>query len=126
LFPYFDSSVFFLPLRIMRLTILSILISIIFGCTPKGPQTFDSPYVGKSREELIAAKGAANEVKIYDNAEVFIYKSKEEYYGKRPPIDKGGDLRKPKEIVVIEHIYYVNNNGKIYKYQVWRKRYKNK
>jgi len=124
--PYFDTPVFFLPLRAMRLAILSILVFIIFGCTPKGPQTFDSPYVGKSREELIVAKGAANEVKIYDNAEVFIYKTKEEYYGKKPPVDKDGNIRKPKEIVVIEYIYYINNDGKVYKYQVWRKRYKNK
>lgn len=117
---------FFLPLRAMRLAVLFILTTIIYSCTPKGPQTFDSPYVGKSREELILAKGVANEVKIYDNAEVFIYKTKEEYYGKKPPVDKEGNLRKPKEIVVIEYIYYINEEEKVYKYQVWRKRYKNK
>lgn len=116
---------FFLPLRAMRLAVLFILTTIIYSCTPKGPQTFDSPYVGKSREELILAKGVANEVKIYDNDEVFIYKTKEEYYGKKPPVDKDGNLRKPKEIVVIEYIYYINEEEKVYKYQVWRKRYKN-
>lgn len=117
---------FFLPLRAMRLAVLFILTTIIYSCTPKGPQTFDSPYVGKSREELILAKGVANEVKIYDNAEVFIYKTKEEYYGKKPPVDKDGNLRKPKEIIVIEYIYYINNDGMVYKYQVWRKKYSTK
>lgn len=106
----------------MRAAALFILITIIISCTPKGPQTFKSPFVGKSREELIVAKGAANEVKIYDNAEVFIYKTKEEYYGKKPPVDKDGNVRKPKEIIVIEYIYYINNDGMVYKYQVWRKK----
>ena len=110
----------------MKAAVFFIIVSIIFSCTPKGPQTFDSQYVGKSREELIAAKGAANEVKIYDNSEVFIYKTKEEYYGKKPPVDKDGTVRKPKETVVIEYIYYINNDGEVYKYQVWRKRYKTK
>lgn len=117
---------FFLPLRTMKTLVVAIILTVIFGCTPKGPQTFDNPMVGKTRAELIAAKGAANEVKIYDNAEVFIYKTKEEYYGKKPPVDKEGNLRKPKEIVVIEYIYYINEEEKVYKYQVWRKRYKNK
>ena len=108
----------------MKVTVFFILGFIIFSCTPKGPQTFDSPYVGKSREELIVAKGAANEVKIYDNVEVFIYKTKEEYYGKKLPVDKDGTARKPKKIVVIEYIYYINNDGKVYKYQVWRKNLK--
>lgn len=118
------NHVFFLSLRAMKLAVLSILLFIIYSCTPKGPQTFDSPYIGKSREELIVAKGVANEIKIYDNSEVFIYKTKEEYYGKKPPVDKDGNIRKPKELVVIEYIYYINNDGKVYKYQVWRKRYK--
>lgn len=117
---------FFLPLLTMKTLVVAIILTVIFGCTPKGPQTFDNPMVGKTRAELIAAKGAANEVKIYDNAEVFIYKTKEEYYGKKPPVDKEGNLRKPKEIVVIEYIYYINEEEKVYKYQVWRKRYKNK
>lgn len=117
---------FFLPLRIMKTLVVAIILTVIFGCTPKGPQTFDNPMVGKTRAELIAAKGAANEVKIYDNTEIFIYKTKEEYYGKKPPVDKEGNLRNPKEIVVIEYIYYINEEEKVYKYQVWRKRYKNK
>lgn len=117
---------FLLPLLTMKMLVVAIILTVIFGCTPKGPQTFDNPMVGKTRSELIAAKGAANEVKIYDNAEVFIYKTKEEYYGKKPPVDKEGNLRKPKEIVVIEYIYYINKEEKVYKYQVWRKRYKNK
>lgn len=117
---------FFLPLQIMKTAAASIFLLIIFSCTPKGPQTFDNPLVGKTRAELVATKGAANEVKIYDNAEVFIYKTKEEYYGKTPPIDKDGNLRNPKETVVIEYIYYINDDDKVYKYQVWRKRYKNK
>lgn len=117
---------FFLLLRTVNKLVVAIILTVIFGCAPKGPQTFDNPMVGKTRSELIAAKGAANEVKIYDNAEVFIYKTKEEYYGKKPPVDKEGNLRKPKEIVVIEYIYYINEEEKVYKYQVWRKRYKNK
>lgn len=116
----------FIPLRAMKTHIVAIFLLLLIGCTPKGPQTFESPFVGKTREELILAKGTANEVKIYDNAEVFIYKTKEEYYGKKPPIDKNGNPRKPKEIVVIEYIYYINNDGMVYKYQVWRKKYSTK
>lgn len=101
------------------ITILLFPICLIF-CTPKGPQTFDSPFIGKTKTELIAAKGIAKRIKLFDKAEAHIYILREEYYGKKESLDDISNLN-PKKVVEIEHIYYINNEGLIYKYQVWKK-----
>ncbi|MBW6482040.1 MAG: hypothetical protein K0B10_03165 [Vicingaceae bacterium] len=90
-------------------------------CTPKGPQTFSSPFIGKTKAELISSKGSPTQIKIYDKSEIYIYKSKEEYYGKKQPISKNGEVVKPKKTSIIEYIYYINDKEIIYKYQVWKK-----
>jgi len=90
------------------------------SCTPKGPQTFSSPYVGKTKQDLIAVKGIAKDIKIYGKTEVYIYKNREEYFGKQK-LD-GDKPLVPKKVYSIEHIYYINEKGFIYKYQVWKKR----
>jgi len=103
-----------------QLIILLFSLSLLF-CTPKGPQTFDSPFIGQTKSELIAAKGIAKEIKIFDNSEAHIYKVREEYYGNKLSTEEISKLE-PKKIVEIEHIYYINNEGLIYKYQIWKKR----
>lgn len=90
-------------------------------CTPKGPQTFSSPFLGKTKSDLILSKGSPTQIKIYDKSEIYIYKTKEEYYGKKPPISKSGEVIKPKKTTIIEYIYYINSEEVIYKYQVWKK-----
>ena len=100
-----------------------IILSTLLFCTPKGPQTFNSSYIGKMKSDLIAIKGAPKEIRVFDNAEAYIYKIKEEYYGKKMPSDKTKNLT-PKKIYEIEHIYYINAKEYIYKYQVWKKRIK--
>ena len=64
----------------------------LFFCTPKGPQTYSCPFVGKTKNDLIQSKGVAKEIKIFDNAEAYIYKIKEEYYGKKTLADKNKKL----------------------------------
>lgn len=93
----------------------------LFFCTPKGPQTYSSPFVGKTKNDLILSKGIAKEIKIFDNTEAYIYKVREEYFGKKTTTSKDTKLI-PKKVVEIEHIYYINEKGIIYKYQVWKKR----
>ncbi len=93
----------------------------LFFCTPKGPQTYNSPFIGKTKSELIAAKGLAKEIKIFDNSEAYVYKIREEYFGKKTSITEDENLS-PKKTIEIEHIYYINDKGLIYKYQVWKKR----
>jgi len=91
-------------------------------CTPHGPQSFDSPFIGQTKNDLIRAKGMAKEIKIFNNTEAYIYKTKEEYFGKKSL--SADALQTPKKIVEIEYIYYINEKGYIYKYQVWKKRIK--
>ena len=91
-------------------------------CTPKGPQTFNSPFLGKTKKDLIAAKGIAKEIKVFDNAEAYIYKTREEFFGKKVVPDKNGNPPVPKRVYIVEYIYYINKDGMVYKYQVWKKR----
>lgn len=105
------------------LVVLSISFMLLF-CTPKGPQTYKSSYVGKTKNELIAAKGIAKTIKIFDKTEAYIYKTREEYFGKKITLDQQDSLLVPKKVFEIEHIYYINEQGIIYKYQVWKKRVK--
>ena len=102
---------------------LIIIATTFLFCTPKGPQTFNSPYIGKTKSDLIAIKGPAKTIKVFDNAEAHIYKTKEEYFGKKVSLEKNEKLT-PKKIFDIEHIYYINEKGYIYKYQVWKKKAK--
>ena len=103
-----------------RFGLIFIITTFLF-CTPKGPQTFNSPYIGKKKSDLIAIKGVAKQIKIFDKSEAYIYKVKEEYFGKKlPSVDDTTAI--PKRVYEIEHIYYINGKGYIYKYQVWKKR----
>ncbi len=97
------------------------LITLLLACSPKGPQTFDNPYVGKTKSEIISTRGKPAEIKVYDDVEVYIYKRREECFRKAPSSDKEKDLT-PYRVYSIEQIYYVNSDDVIYKYQVWRKR----
>ncbi|PCJ27234.1 MAG: hypothetical protein COA97_04525 [Flavobacteriales bacterium] len=104
----------------MKWFIIIISITLVF-CSPKGPQTFDSVFIGKTKSDLIAVKGVAKEIKIFDKSEVYVYTTKEEYYGKKTSANSNKMLT-PKKVWEIEHIYYINEKGYIYKYQVWKKR----
>ena len=90
-------------------------------CSQKGPQTFDSPFIGKTKNDLTFTKGTASKIKIFEDSEAYIYITKEEYFGKKTTAKNNKDL-KPKKTIEIEHIYYINKKGYIYKYQVWKKR----
>lgn len=103
-----------------KIPILLISFTLLF-CTPKGPKTYKSNFVGKTKADLIAAKGVAKEIKIFDNVEAYIYKTREEYFGKITNSKKDKELT-PKKVYEIEYIYYINEKGVIYKYQVWKKR----
>ncbi|PJA07553.1 MAG: hypothetical protein COX70_06230, partial [Flavobacteriales bacterium CG_4_10_14_0_2_um_filter_32_8] len=92
------------------LGILIISFSLIF-CTPKGPQTYSSPYVGKTKSELIATKGIAKTIKIFDKTEAYIYKTREEYFGKKITLNDQDSSVLPKKVFDIEHIYYINEQG---------------
>jgi len=95
---------------------------VLIFCTPKGPITYKSNYVGKFRSDLVADKGKPKKVVVYpDSIEAYIYIKREEYFGKKQKFKEGVPLV-PKKVVNIEHIYYINSEGIIYKYQVWEKR----
>ena len=104
--------------------LLVILITIpLLYCSPKGPVTYKSVFVGQSKADLVFAKGPANTVKVFDNSEAHIYKITEEYFGKKIQSDENVMVI-PKKTSVTEHIYYINEKGLIYKYQVWKKKIK--
>ena len=92
-------------------------------CSPKGPQTFSSPFIGKTKQELIDSKGLAKDIRGSGTNEIHIYKSYEEYYGKKEKPNKA-QRTTPKKTYLIESIYYINKEGFVYKYQVWRKKIK--
>ncbi len=107
----------------MKFLNLLIFVSLLLYCSPpKGPQTFNSPMVGKTIKELISVKGVAKEIKVFDKNQAYIYKTKEEYYGKKVSSFENDSLLTPKKVFMIEHIYYINEQGVVYKYQVWKKR----
>lgn len=91
------------------------------SCQPKGPITFDSPFIGKSKNELVKAKGEPSKIQNFGSSIAYIYTRKEEYYGKVNNIKK----KEPKSIYSIEYIYYIDSKQVVYKYQVWKKRIKN-
>jgi len=93
----------------------------LINCSPKGPQTYSSPFIGKSKEDLVNSKGMAKEIKNFGITEAYIYKNREEYFGNIKSDSISSSLV-PKKIFIIEYIYYINENGIIYKYQVWKKR----
>lgn len=105
----------------MKKIVFFLYITLIYACSPKGPQTFDNPFVGKSKEAIIEARGNPTEVRVYDQTEICIYRKKEECFKKNAKPDKNGHLI-PYKTYHIEQIYYVSKKGDIYKYQVWRKR----
>jgi hypothetical protein len=107
-------------IRIKNVLFLLIL-SQLFFCSPKGPQTYDSPLIGKTKEQLIQIKGVAKTIRVYEDSEVYIYKKREEYFGKSTQ-PKEGIALVPKKVFEIEQIYYINSQKIVYKYQVWRKR----
>ena len=123
LFKFFVAT-FSIILWFMRNFLYFLFVLAFSFCTPKGPQTFSSPFIGKTKAELILSKGSPTQIKIYDKSEVYIYKTKEEYYGKKQPISKNGEIVKPKKTSIIEYIYYINDKEIIYKYQVWKKVHK--
>lgn len=101
----------------MKLLYFILIVLFVFGCSPKGPVTYSSPLVGKTKTQLIKEKGVAKKIKIFDNAEAYIYTTIEEYFGNKTITPE----TKPKKTVEIEHIYYINANDTVYKYQVWKK-----
>ena len=106
----------------MKLVSLFLIFLSLLYCTPKGPQTFNSPFIGKTKSDLISNKGVAKKIKVFDNAEAYIYSTREEYFGKKVSAKKKAKPLVPKKIYEIEQIYYINDKGIIYKYQVWKKR----
>ncbi|MCB9174465.1 MAG: hypothetical protein H6589_07635 [Flavobacteriales bacterium] len=104
----------------MKFLYFILIVLFVFGCSPKGPITYSSPLVGKTKTQLIKEKGVAKKIMIFDNSEAYIYTTIEEYFGNKPTTPES----KPKKTVAIEHIYYINANDTVYKYQVWEKKIK--
>lgn len=105
-----------------QLLVLLLTLPLLF-CSPKGPVTYKSSFVGQSKAYLISSKGMAKTVKVFENSEAYIYIKKEEYFGKKIQSDENV-MMIPKKAYSTEHIYYINNKGIVYKYQVWKKRIK--
>lgn len=105
----------------MRLYFFISILAVIIACSPVGPVTYTSPLVGKSKVQLVKEKGAAQKIKVFDNAEAYIYVVREAYFGKTKVVTPE---TKPKQMVEIEHIYYIDANNMVYKYQVWKKKIK--
>ncbi len=104
---------------IMKALYLILTFFVLLSCSPKGPITYTSPLVGQSREALIKEKGVAKKIKVFENAEAYIYTTTEAYFGKKKLVTAE---TKPKKVVEIEHIYYINSNNIVFKYQVWKKK----
>jgi hypothetical protein len=105
----------------MRGVFFLLIIVLLVACSPEGPITYTSPLVGKTRAELIKEKGTAQKIKVFEKSEAYIYVVREAYFGKVKEIKPE---TKPKQMVEIEHIYYIDANDKVYKYQVWKKKIK--
>ena len=101
--------------------IIFLLLSFLISCSPKGPQTYDNYFVGKTKQELIDSKGVAREIRIAGTNEIYIYSIRQEFFGKKEKLDENQQAI-PKKIYIIETIYYINKEGMIYKYQVWKKK----
>lgn len=107
----------------LKLIVTTYVSLILISCSPKGPKTHPSSFIGKTKGELVSVKGMAKTIKVFDKAEAHIYKIREEYFGKKGSFTENKNLI-PKRVVSIEHIYYINQNGFVYKYQVWKKKVK--
>jgi len=105
----------------MKAAFSVLLVFSLFCCTPKGPQTFPSPYIGKTKTDIINAEGEPTEVRLYKGSEVYVYKKRKEFFGTSVPENKDVSLV-PQKVEEVEKIYYINAEGIIYKYQVWKKR----
>ena len=105
----------------MRFIFFILIFVSVLACSPEGPVTYASPLVGKSKLQLIKEKGTAQKIKVFENAEAYIYVVKEAYFGKNKVVTAD---TKPKQVVEIEHIYYIDNKNMVYKYQVWKKKIK--
>ena len=105
----------------MKLILLILLSFTLLFCSPKGPVTYKSSFVGGTKAELVFAKGAAKTVQYFDQSEIHIYSFREDYFGKNVQFD---ETTLPKRSTVTEHIYYINDKGLVYKYQVWKKKIK--
>jgi hypothetical protein len=107
----------------MKIIVLITLSFTLLFCSPKGPVTYKSSFVGGTKADLVLAKGTATTVKTFDQTETYIYSHREDYYGKNFDFAKNvGAL--PKYTIRTEHIYYINEKGIVYKYQVWKKKTK--
>ena len=104
----------------MKIIYFILITYVICSCSPIGPITYSSPIVGKTKTQLISEKGVAKKIKLFENAEAYIYTTREEYFGKKEITP----YMQPKKIVEIEHIYYIDSNNVVYKYQVWKKKLK--
>jgi hypothetical protein len=109
----------------MKIIILVIISFTLLFCSPKGPITYDSPFIGRSKAELFFSKGEAKTEKVFKDSKAYLYIVKEEYFGKKVQLDKEPNAR-PKKTTITEHIYYINNEDIVYKYQVWKKIIKGK
>jgi outer membrane protease len=107
----------------MKIIILTTLSFTLLFCSPKGPVTFKSSFVGGTKAELVFSKGVAKTVKYFDQVETYIYSDREDYYGKNVQFDENVPIL-PKYTTITEHIYYINEKGIVYKYQVWKKKTK--
>ncbi len=105
----------------MRLFFFILIFVATIACSPEGPITYTSPLVGKSKVQLVKEKGTAQKIKVFENSEAYIYVVKEAYFGKNKEVTAE---TKPKQVVEIEHIYYIDANNMVYKYQVWKKKIK--
>lgn len=107
----------------MKILWLLVLLLVFISCTPKGPQTFSSPFIGKTTQELTFEKGSPTEIKNFGDTHAYIYKVKEEYFGNIKKDTISNSLQ-PKKTISIEYIYYINNQNIVYKYQIWKKEIK--
>ncbi len=107
----------------MKLFVIILISITLLFCSPKGPKTYYSNFVGKTKAELVSSKGLAKTIKVFDKVEAHIYKVKEEYFGKNVTFTDN-EVLIPKRVTITEHIYYINEKGIIYKYQVWKKKHK--
>lgn len=108
---------------VIRCFSLSLVLCILTlnSCRIKGPITYDNPFVGKTKEELVKSKGTPQKIKNFGSEVAYIYVRKEEFYGNTKNLTN----KNPKATYNIEYIYYINSANKIYKYQVWKRKVKN-
>jgi len=92
----------------------------LFFCTPKGPQTYKSAFVGKTKQDLML-KGLLKKLRFLMAQKLIFILFVKSILAKTKKLKQTGSL-KPKKIYDIEHIYYTDKKGVVYKYQVWKKK----